>query len=574
MLRGKGAPAGREVRRRTDDMKKARQLWLSLNGKIDRIWEDAGQERETARYKDGSRAARMKAFLRQYRWELLFVLAMGGLLFVLSWILPFDQGPDEKLRYLIPDYIYRHGTLPVGSDPEIRSKTWGFSYGFHPILPYIFGGYLMRMVSLFTKSQKALLMAARSINILIGMGFYWYVARIAKRLFQSKLFRGFFVALLALLPQLLYLFVYVNTDAIAVFSGAMLIWCWLDGMDRRWDRGSCTRLAVGVSICALSYFNAYGYALFSIVLFVGSLIGFYAHKGAGFCARVILKRGVYVTVLVLILAGWWFARSAVLYDGDILGMEASDQCAEQYAKEEFKPSVRQSLAEQGVPLSQMLRADNGGMEWVRSTYRSTVGLFGYAKYLLGLDIYEIHLKLFAMGMIGLALLFLLSAAYYPASVAARFLERSGRKIPLPKKPWEGLEGSRDAQGEPVSAVNFCLLQISFVCCIIIPVILSMYYSYTSDFQAQGRYVMPMVVPLAYYITVGIRRFLTLFFRKWMIFVLMIPLYYAVLHVFLSAFVCVYVPTFVESLSAWSQIRFPWFVDSSMLNRLLYLLIPG
>ena len=142
--------------------------------------------------------------------------------FFLAWILPLNGGPDEEMRYLIPQYIYRHGTLPHGGDPEIRNKLWGISYGFHPILPYIFGGYLMRLVSVFNSSEHALLMAARFINVLLGMGFYWYVLQISRRLFRRGIFRVYFVALLALLPQLLYLFVYVNTDGIALFSTAMI----------------------------------------------------------------------------------------------------------------------------------------------------------------------------------------------------------------------------------------------------------------------------------------------------------------------------------------------------------------
>lgn len=566
-------------------MRKLKQALRSADRRINRIWEDQARERETARPRSVSARQRLRAFSAEHRWELLFVLLMGCLLFALSWILPFDEAPDEKLRYLIPSYIYRHGTLPVGWDPEIRSKIWGISYGFQPILPYIFGGWLMRLTGLFSRSDKALLMAARSANILFGMGFYWYVLRIGKRLFRRRLFRGFFTALLALLPQLLYLFVYVNTDAVAVFSSAMLIFCWLDGIGRGWDRGSCTRLAAGVAVCALSYFNAYGYALFSIVIFVGSLAVLYAKRGAGYCVRAILKRGAYVSVLVFILAGWWFIRSAVIYDGDILGMAASDRCAEEYAQEEYRPSVRKSVAEQGIPLSQMLRADEGGMKWIESTYRSTIGVFGYMKYYLGLDIYRIHIKLFVLGMAGLLLFAALSALYRPACAAARLLRRFGWSVPDPVRPWDGT-GAQDrggpgkygarpaAQREGMHPMNFCLLQFSLVCCIIIPILLSVYYSYTSDFQAQGRYIMPMAVPMAYFITAGIQRFLTLFFRRWMVYVMMVPLFYAVLHVFLAAFVSVYIPTFAEPLESWSQIRFQWVSGISLVNHLIYLLIPG
>ena len=224
-------------------MEKIKTLWNRLNGRIDSLWPE--EERRRKEGKKEKLGERMGHFLYLHRMELLYVLIMGGFLFFLSWILPFNQGPDEEMRYLVPQYIYKHGTLPAGWDPEIRHELWGISYAFHPILPYVLGGWLMRLVGLFSDSQKALLMAARFANILIGMGFYWYVQRIAKKLFPRRMFRYFFMALLSMLPQLLYLFVYVNTDGIAIFSGAMIIYYWLVGMERKWDRGKLYRTGCG-----------------------------------------------------------------------------------------------------------------------------------------------------------------------------------------------------------------------------------------------------------------------------------------------------------------------------------------
>lgn len=557
-------------------MEKVKAAWHRL----DAIW---AEEQETTEQKEKDRAAkqpfgqRAASFVKAHRLELLLVLLIGSFLFYIAWILPFNKAPDEKMRYLIPQYIYKHGTLPSGYDEEIRNELWGISYGFHPILPYIFGGYLMKLVGVFCSSDHALLLAARFINVLIGMGFYWYVMQISKKLFHSKLFRAFFVALLALLPQLLYLFTYVNTDAIAVFSGAMLIYYWLEGLERRWDRHSCTVLAVGVAVCALSYFNAYGYALFSVILFVGSLIVFYGKKGAKACVGIILKRGIFITALVFLLTGWWFIRCAVLYDGDFLGLNAPNICGELYAQEDYKPSVKLSLAEQGVPLDEMLRLeDEGGMEWLRTTYRSTIGYFGFFEYALGIDIYEIHKRLLGLGLFGIFLYAALGALYYLKQLWDQTLGkvfRTKNRQPsafaeLIEKPAYSYQNCR------IHPANFCLLQFSLGCCIIIPIILSLYYSYFSDFQPQGRYIMPMIVPLMYFVAKGIERFVTLFVKKWVVYLMMIPLFYAVLHVFLGAFVSVFIPAFVESLSAWSEIRFPWFCNIGILNKIFSWIIPG
>lgn len=59
--------------------------------------------------------------------EILFFLFL--LVFYLMWarVQPNGAGPDEPMRYQIAYYIYEHGSLPVGDDPQSE-----ISYGeFH-----------------------------------------------------------------------------------------------------------------------------------------------------------------------------------------------------------------------------------------------------------------------------------------------------------------------------------------------------------------------------------------------------------------------------------------------------------
>jgi len=559
-------------------MNRAAKTLKKWNEKLDGIWREEGNGRRGGAAAKRPVRERAGSFVREHRLELLFIAMMGCLLFFLAWVLPFNGGPDEAARYLVPKYIYKHGTLPHGGDPEIRMKIWGISYAFHPILPYIIGGYLMKAVGLFNSSDHALLMAARFVNILIGMGFYWYVLQISRVLFKRNVFRVYFVALLALLPQLLYLFVYVNTDGIALFSTAMILYYWLVGLERRWDRGSCTGLAIGVSCCALSYFNAYGFALFSVILFAGSLIVFYGRRGVKECIRIILQRGIFITAIVFLLSGWWFIRCAVLYDGDFLGLNAPNYYAEKYADEEYKPSVKKSVQEQGVPLDEMLRNEaDGGMEWKITTYRSTIGFFGFFEYPLGLDIYEIHKRLFRLGVLGVLLYPLLAVLWYMKRGVCRLAVKRGwrRRWGQPSACGSVLaKPAMTVPGIKLHPANFCLLQFSLGCCMIIPIFLSLYYSYTDDFQPQGRYIMTMIIPVMYFTAAGTERLMTLCFRKWFVRLLMVPILYAVLHVFLAAFISVYLPSYCEAFAWMADIRFPWFSNQGWLVQLLYLFIPG
>ena len=49
-------------------------------------------------------------------------------------------------------------------------------------------------------------------------------------------------------------------------------------------------------------------------------------------------------------------------------------------------------------------------------------------------------------------------------------------------------------------MNF--MRLCLLLTVMIPVFLLLYYAYASDFQAQGRYIMPGLLPIMYFITLG------------------------------------------------------------------------
>ena len=70
------------------------------------------------------------------------------------------------------------------------------------------------------------------------------------------------------------------------------------------------------------------------------------------------------------------------------------------------------------------------MEWATTTYRSTIGYFGFFEYPLGLDIYGIHKKLFVLGILGILVHTILTALWGIGVWLNREKGMScGRKIP-------------------------------------------------------------------------------------------------------------------------------------------------
>lgn len=415
-------------------------------------------------------------FIKQERtWEILFL----GFLFCFyvgwAYLMPQNSCPDEEMRYQVAEYIYRNGTLPHGDDPSIRNAIWGISYAFNPILAYMIGALFMKITSFVTTDPAWLLLAARMVSVLCGVGMAFFTIRIAKKLFDKS--RGIlFVLLVTCLPQCVFMFTYVNTDSLALFAISIIVYMWICGLESGWDWKSCTGLAIGISICALSYYNAYGFILCSIGLFGLSILFCYEKK---WDYAKMLKRGALVSVIVLALIGWWFVRNYIIYDGDFLGQRTSAMCSELYAMEEFKPSNRTTPYSEGVSVWDMITKPYiHDRSWLMITAISFIGCFGYMNLFISNVIVMPYLMLLAIGLLGNVL-----------HLKEDFIK--GKK----------------ENGIRTIAFNWTMLAA-----MIIPNVLNIYYSYASDYQPQGRYSLPMLIPLAYFVVKGLENIFELFIK--------------------------------------------------------------
>ncbi len=397
-------------------------------------------------------------------------------------IQPFGEGPDEINRYRVVQYIADNGRLPRGDDPAVLIPGYGGSYAFQPMLTYMLEGWLVLFLRLFTSRFDVLLIGARMINVIFGLGAAFYARRLSRLLFPETLTQWAFSCLVVFLPQSLFLHTYVNTDSCALFSVILMFTEVLYGMRRGFDRGVCTRLGIGVTLCALSYYNAYGAVLVTILLFIGSFIrripaGRITGDGTAspkdqcqFQWRDMLRHGIFISVIVLAGAGWWFVRNAFLYHGDFLGMDARNECVAATCTPQFHPLLRQTCENQGMSVLEMVFGTN----YFILLLRSFVAMFGPMNVPTHYYIYTVYYWIFGLG---------LAAAALPV----------GRKLSL---HWEGRKHRLLIHGGMVMA---CL----------IPIFLCVYYSYTWDFQPQGRYLMPMLPAFMYLVTLGLRKILLL-----------------------------------------------------------------
>lgn len=404
--------------------------------------------------------------------EALVFAFVVGIWLLWAFILPLNEGPDENMRLQIAEFILEHGKLPTGYQKEIMDYTWGFTYGFRPILPQILEALFIRFSMIFTKDAFGLLFAGRLASVFCGAVFLGYVHALGGMLFEKKIHRWLFLLLNVCLPQSSFLFSYLNCDSMALMASAMILYYLIKGMRDSFSTKTCVWLGVSLSICVLSYYNAYGFLLTAVFLF----FGYFWERGRKEekCWKEFWGKGLLICAFVLALTSWWFVRNYVLYDGDFLGLRTQEEYAERYALDMFKPSGRRNCINQGISLWEMLLHS----DWTILVFKSFIGILA--------PLTEAHR---AWIFVGYGLLFL------AGGLGILWESCQGIKRQYEKKNVRKREDAVD-----VSQIMF---HVGFFTAVLLPNILNIWYSYSNDYQPQGRYSMPMLVPFMYYVVRGI-----------------------------------------------------------------------
>ncbi|MBR3696982.1 MAG: DUF2142 domain-containing protein [Clostridia bacterium] len=379
-----------------------------------------------------------------------FIVYICVTCFIWSISTGYDSAPDEDLKYKLCNYLCEHSKLPHGGDEKIMDEEWGTSYAFTPYLSYMISSVFMRIVKIFTNDFYSLVVSARFFNVICITLYSFMCIKISIKLFKG-IYKYLFILLATQIPQVLYLGSYINNDSFALFIISLIIYCWICGVENDWNYKYCIFLGISLGLCALSYYNAYGYILCSIIIFIGSCLN---KKNK---IQNILKKGILIFFIAFLISGWFFIRNFIIYNGDFLGLSTSFKYAEKYASYEHKPQN----------LKKLNSKDNWNL-WKKITYKSFIGYFGYLCFLMPNSIYNYFKILFFLGICGSIL-----------------------KLILIK------------QNKTIESKNEKLFKLVFLISIIIPFVLSLYYSITCDFQAQGRYLMPGIIPFIYYIVDGI-----------------------------------------------------------------------
>lgn len=386
--------------------------------------------------------------------ELIFWLLCSGYYFVWSCTKPYNYAPDEYMRYPVSKFIFENNRLPVGA--ETADNPWGFSYSQMPTMLCNFLGYIpMKIVSLFTNDEYALVVASRFGCVICGAVCLLFLIKISK-LMIKKPFHWVMIVFVALMPQFCFLCSYINNDICALCGAAMIMYAWVRIIKEGWHTSLSVIMAAGIGICGISYYNSYGWVLMSVFMLLSYFIINKADR------KRLFKQGLIIAGITLAIMAFPFIRQYVVF-GDLLGFKATSEYGELYAIESLKPSVRRAMTiqAQGIPLWDML----WGMGWLRLVYKSFIGVFGYMAYPVHPFITRGYFLLLC-GMAGIMVYIII----------------------------KGIKSiSRD---NIVKEYRYIIFYVCLLGSMAIPVVLSIVYSYTNDYQAQGRYIYSMMPGLA------------------------------------------------------------------------------
>jgi len=148
-------------------------------------------------------------------------------------IIPFNNAPDEQLRFDIVDFIRKYKELPIGGDPRLFYGDFGVTYAFKPYIAYVFSALLCILAELL-KINIEPFMISRFFSVLCGVGTVYFTYLICKKIFKESKIKYVLPIFFASIPQFSFLNSYVNQDSLMIFLSSITVFLWIEGISNNW----------------------------------------------------------------------------------------------------------------------------------------------------------------------------------------------------------------------------------------------------------------------------------------------------------------------------------------------------
>lgn len=398
-----------------------------------------------------------------FRFVPFLLLSALMLVAAMAAISKFAAHPDEHVHVQAGEYYSQHNLPPpVGQAPVESYSDYGVSRLHSGEIAYLFAGKFARVLKTFHVPSY---LSLRAFN----------VALLFVLLLLAVNNRDFRVLLVPLLisPQIWYIFSYFNSEAYALFI-VLLVSYQMAAPESAFHRllredrlPSCSWLTFAVlglllGLLLLLKMNFYFYCLFLFLYFVWRVL----FGQTVFDRRVFVRLSLIAAIGLSVFAG---VRGGDLWLNDFEKSERLLEAREQYALEMYKPSTPLDkkhfylqMKERGKPLMHFIHLDR----WGEKSFRTAFGVYGYTSINAPFAYYDY------VRYVGLLLLL---------TVTVTAVARGG----LAGTTLLGVTGT----------CAVCLMALAF------------YHAWTVDFQAQGRYFLPIVGMLSIFFF-HVERYLT------------------------------------------------------------------
>jgi hypothetical protein len=381
---------------------------------------------------------------------LLIACSVFALLNALAWsrAIPFGTAPDEVAHFEVVDFEARYLRIPeVGVDAPaatVHVALDGYRYPYYtyaaqPGLSYIVSAAMIRLTG--SVSPRARVAAARLPGAVYGALFVLVVFAGVRRIIPGvPIAADIATVLAATWPQLTFIFSYVSNDGLTTLACAVLLTQWHRSEAAGWGRDSALLCGAAAGLVLLNKPNGFVLVALTPVVIVLTLDGWRPRA-------VALAR---VGVAALVISGWWYAIAWSRYGLDVFAGDRSAQALEQLGA--AWPSARFW----GLSFVETLyvippRADSS---FLTQLGKSFVGLFGTMSLPLPQSQYWLVLLGVLFAFAGL---------------------------------WRGDSAERPNMSK-----------LALLTLVAPPVLLFLFTwgrSYRFDFQPQGRYLFPSILPL-------------------------------------------------------------------------------
>ncbi|KPY27076.1 glycosyltransferase family 39 protein [Pseudomonas syringae] len=215
------------------------------------------------------------------RYQLILAVVYFFVLILWSIGISFHGGPDESTHFFLLEYLKTFHELPSAAEPlqpftgNLSGYTWHpGEFWYHGLpFPHVIGAMISSYGLSWLLPDDLAYLSARCFNWILGAVFICALYRIAHRAGMTEKSAAFCALIIALIPQVSFVFSYFNSDAYGLTSIALLLSS-LMGYVKRPTKYSaiCFGIALGLMFLAKLYF-------LPALVFAGVMLIAYRYSG-------------------------------------------------------------------------------------------------------------------------------------------------------------------------------------------------------------------------------------------------------------------------------------------------------